>query len=581
MSMFEQTHKSNQMYALAYLQRNNNNRGDIDIKQFIQNVQMPNVANLKQAFASSVNDSVTIDRQQALQLLRLANYIYDNRALLRISGYDVNNNIVGVQQRDNDKVDRVIDKKPLRVIQNMVNKIDDNNAYKLKLQNVINELHINYQDTTLQTFLDLYKEYVRDAESARNAVRNTEKIFQDIVNLDNNTSNNPDIDVTPSIRTKDAISYNKPIDDTISTINTPLPPTSTTLSTPLSPSPPPPPPLPSSSPASPYLLAPPPPPLPPSLSEIQSSQPPIPPPMPIESNKSSTPGDAIGQLMNEIRQGKQLKRTNNEISNTEQTVVNNNTGDNVSQLMDEIKKGIKLKKSVKRKNDVDKAVPTAAINDQLLTQIRQGVALKKTDNLNKMTVTPTRKLVNPLMNILNTSLKNRRLAMTSAEDTASEHTDTWMSDDNDGSVANLNTLSVRDLSRYLQAKLYLLSNENVIDNDNDLEDLKQVRDLIASGSLDSLKTAEIRLNNYQNLLKSKLSHSYINPLIHKGTLDKPLYIVNEHEFKTALEDLINNRNYTGALNELKKAESANVKADYFAKMKENLKIIIAKNESEA
>ncbi|QWO71530.1 pp78/83 [Orgyia pseudotsugata single capsid nuclopolyhedrovirus] len=553
---------SNQMSALAYLQDKiaDNN---FDVRLFIRLMAAQNIQELQHAFANSDQRHVLLDRKQVVQLLQLACHIYEDSAKLNLQSLTQNELAVGI-----DNVNTTIpvhnnainSNKQLIIIQNMVNKIDQRNShYKLQLQNVVDQLKVNYTDTKLQDFLNLYKKYVRDVEFARNNDdeqndRAANKIFQDIVNLDAGAviEASEDSSVFPNEIVNSASDQNSPAEiDQINKKN-------------MFAAPPPPPPMPTIETNS--VLSPP---QPVSLPTQAASAPPPPPPPPMpdfdmDTRQSNTLGNS--------------RDVNNGQSVAPQIETRNDVSVN-DQLLAQIKQGKKLKPVKVSQNK------SSDNTNKLLMEIRQKKKLKPTNNLENLQ--QHKKVVsaeNELMKAIADTMVKRRTAhgySDNDEQFLSEHNDNWSDDNNNGVVIMDKPDNTKDLSRYLTAKLNLLKSQLVVNDNDDAEELKQTRKLIASGSLDSLKTAEIQLNNYQNKLRSNYSPSYANPLIEKGIINKPLYLLDLSTFKTALHDLINNRKYEQALNEIQTAESANVSADYFAEMKQNLQALLTHRESEA
>ncbi|AGR56754.1 orf1629 [Hemileuca sp. nucleopolyhedrovirus] len=246
-----------------YLHLNNND--NIDLIQLIESISYPNIKNLKNALKTSV-DVVTLNRLQAIELIRLLTSIFENKAFLRKRTTAATTTTTKTRKTATPlPSQRRKRRQHIDTIQEMVNKIDHKNNYRNKLQNIIDDMKNNNDDdddndTKLESFLNLYRKYVNEIiiENTRTTTTtNADQIFNDIVNLDQNAP--VIIDVEKKL---DLVSDN--YQEVAASRPSPPPPTSS--------GPPPPPPLPPS-----FSGSPPPPPPPPPPS---SSVPPPPPPLP-------------------------------------------------------------------------------------------------------------------------------------------------------------------------------------------------------------------------------------------------------------------------------------------------------------
>nr|WUR10711.1 PP78/83 [Calliteara abietis nucleopolyhedrovirus] len=598
MSIFSSDeYQTTEMSALSYLQHET-----LDVKEFMNSVVVPNIDELKIAFSSTHNDAQTISltRRQVVQLLRLARYIYEDAALLDLDSFaaaathapDVNfadrsvgfatdaAAAAGVDVDDNINtttfttdaaataaVDNTISKnnniQKINTIQNIVDKMSAFGNYKQRLQAIIDKLRVKFNNGQFQNFLTLYKQYKWNVEKARNNDDNnnaasvaaddvSNQIFRHILNLEGADVEKSSV-ATAAV--DDAHNFDKPTDN-VSTQknmfddNLEKPPL---LMMPPPPPPPPPPPMPVSTDVvspnktdGPSLLVPPPPPPPPpmfvtttpaatELSSTLTQSPPAPPPPP-----------DVNDLFEQIRRGKQLKKIE-PVAASEKRTSANDSFDSKSQLMNQIKQGKKLKKTQNLKNVQEKKFKSAFAKNDLMRAI--------TDKIEQ---------------------RRRVLAESSNDEQLSEHLNEWSDD-------NLMTADADNISRtveYLNAKLFLFSNELVIENDKNIDELQQIKNLIATESLDGLKRADALLNAYRGTLKSKYSKQYRNPLLIKGLGDKPVFLRDLKEFRLALEDLINAGEYGRALEEIESAQSANVQSEFIDKMKAKIQIIMKRQESE-
>ncbi|QYC92662.1 Orf1629 [Trabala vishnou gigantina nucleopolyhedrovirus] len=545
-----------------------------NLQSFISGI--PQIKLLKQAFDVALSAStniLTLNKRQALEMLQLAQNIYNNELFIVVDGGGAKKAAAAAAaataaettdeymetDATSDESSVVVSKKASKslsttthtnrigVIQNMVDKINKNNEYKNKLQTIINKLKNTTNNENvhkyLQDFLKLYKEYTVDLNNTNKMV---DSIFKDIISLDDsyrdyhddkdNDKRASDVDdgafekntdlrkTTNAAAVNDVLVYSTITDsDTMTKTSEP----------------PPPPPLPFSSP--------PPPPPPPSFMTTTSPPPPPPPPPPM--------------LYDPVFEAP-IKQQNEK----EQQKDGGGLPFNPNDLLKQKQKLTSANKARKQKV-MEKAATMPPSIDRMFEQIRQGKQLRKTKNLhmleNKTTNTIlNRSSSNPIVDILNRRIVIAESSSNGENNTASEN----------GSWSDVEHENQDDLKKLLNAKLYLLSKESIIENEKNITELQHARRLIDSNQTENYEAANALLTSYANTLQNKYSRTYENPLLNKQPHESPLHLHNIDEFKMALDDLINKHKYALALREIELAENDNV--NMFKHMKIKLKDIM-------
>ncbi|ACO53452.1 unknown [Euproctis pseudoconspersa nucleopolyhedrovirus] len=495
-------HETSPASALDYLLRNVQQQEPFDLQKFIQSVTLTNVINLKKTVANSKNNFVSLNRLQAIELLTLAERLYNDKAYIDFDVLKVSVTKNNIQQQRRQQQQQQVNLTQINTIQNMVNKISNNNEFRTKLQKIIDQLKNNYTESLLQNFLNVYKKYIQNNEKAASASssKNIENIFKNIELLDKSmveSQSHDEIDKT-DMRS----------DDTAETkiVNIELTP------------PPPPPPPPAES-----LFMPP------------------PPPPPLPSNKPQN-------------------------FDTKPAATESVTTFTASELADQKNKLTPVRE---RTADVFDESP----KEKMFEQIKRGITLKKTNNLmqieNKMGVgnAKTADVVSDISKAIISKMEAKRIATSDeSSESLSEHYDGWSDTEE--------SRNIRNMQSNLNSKLYLLTNENVIKNEKNISELQKARKLIDTGNMNNLNAAHDLLSNYQDKLRLKYDKMYTNPLIVKENLLKPLYLTDIDKFKIAIDDLINRRDYSKALEELEIAQSANVRAQFMLRTMQHLKNLI-------
>ncbi|QHB21661.1 ORF1629 [Artaxa digramma nucleopolyhedrovirus] len=538
-------------YVINKLQSN-----QFQLQEFLKLLYLPNINNLKQAVANAVASNynvISINRTQAVELLTLGKHLYNDTAYLL---YDRRTNETTTRPQLTQqslaqppppasqlKRQHAVNLTQINTIQNMVNKINSNNVYKNKLQTIVDSLKNAYTESLLQTFLDVYKEYIREHDmdtELNTSAANINKIFTDIETLHQNQQNNILTQQQQQQHNNNNESQSILTNKNITIAKTPspsaVPDTNLKQHNESFSSPPQPPPLPIN-----LIPPPPPPPPPPPFKEIISQQQPS---VPAQSPASEPPL----------------------------------TKPSLSDLLSQKNKLTPVAAQ-------QQPAPVLNTKEQMLQQIRSGTVLKKTNNLvnleNKNLNAPAEKKNTNQISDISKAIINK---MEAKRNTSDEESSASLSEHYDGWSDTEESQKLRSMQKSLNSKLYLLTNENIIKNEKNIIELQNARKLIDSNNLDNMKMAHELLLNYQLKLQLKYDKNYENPLTVKGKLTKPLYLLDINKFKYAIEDLINMKMYAKAYEELQSAQSANVMAPFITKTMQHLKIVIdsetANTESE-
>ncbi|AVA31101.1 pp78/83 [Oxyplax ochracea nucleopolyhedrovirus] len=319
---------------------------------------------------------------------------------------------------------------------------------------------------------------------------------------------------------------------------------------------PPPPPMPDVS-----LAAPPPPPMP----DVSLAAPPPPPPPPMPNNDFIPPPPPLMLFDNDDGRQKLLEVVTKEESNKQI--------DNRNQMLSQIKSGIKLKKI----DASDKPKPTTPVNDreQMLSQIKSGIKLKK---VNVSAPLAEKKIYsdNPIAEAIHGSLKKRRAAqMESSSEAPTSENEDWDDD------VQINIIDKSDLVFAKTMYNIIVSSQAYAYDKKDKEIQVMLTDI---NSLLSKPRTQNKLNQAIVMLQ-KLTTSIA---LDNNLLDLPQYahdasysLLNEQLFKTDrykfiefVEDLIFKMKYKEAKDQVKSAIEYFPKDSKFIELLRNIETLL-------
>nr|ACJ04628.1 VP78 [Iragoides fasciata nucleopolyhedrovirus] len=547
----------------SYLLKNYHN---VDLYTLLSRINMSESQQFK--FNSDAK-RIRLNRNDAFNLIKIANAIYENSAIMYSKKWNYNfetlNKLKTLLIRVNDisvrlQLNKIVDK-----IENILftNKDDDVMELIVNFYQIYSDYNILLSPKSVQTTFEPETTHVvpTTKPETTHVVPTTKTIVSVPVQLSTLVS-------PPSM--SNILSPNIPSPPPFSTPSIPPPPPMPSI-----PPPSPMPSIPSPPPSSvPNILSPPPssiPIIPPPPSSIPSIPPP-PPPMPdvsasllpsLPNNNLSfmpPPPPPLPTLLDDSINEKLLETITKEESNKR---VNNR-----DQMLSQITSGIKLKKV-----DVsDKPKPTTPVNDreQMLSQIKSGIKLKK---VNVPAPLAEKKIYsdNPIAEAIHGSLKKRRAAqMESSSEAPTSENEDWDDD------VQINFIDKSDLVFAKTMYNIIVSSQAYDKKDKEIQVM-----LTDINSLLSKPRTQNKLNQAIVMLQ-KLTASIA---LDNNLLDLPQYahdasysLLNEQLFKTDrykfiefVEDLIFKMKYKEAEDQIKSAIEYSPKDFKFKELLQNIK----------
>nr|AGS47869.1 hypothetical protein wdlz-06GM13 [Ectropis obliqua nucleopolyhedrovirus] len=591
----------------------NNLNNDDDLQHFIDIVATPNIQNLKKSFKNLDlqvdDDNVVLDKKQVIDLLRLADAIYENAVTLnpkkrylkkrrtKLISTTITNNVTSNNNNAVLTNSTLTTDALVSMVQDMVAKVDKKSTYKTPLYNLFVALQNNFSKSNLESFFAMYKNYCAE---------NTHTLGQDNVAFDEIVQDNNVVSVVETKSNPDEKSntdktnqqqQSKPILQIVNNKNhastitppPPPPPISSALDpmgqppmekideTPIVSQPTPvqsvvepveskiknknaqpnamlPPTQPFVKPSEPtnvvdgatnldLLISTPPPPPPPPFS-LPSQETSIVPPPPTMLMPPPPPPPAPPTMLNDSIETGQNTTNNDLLKNTSQSNNNSNTAvESSNNVIAQIAKGVTLKKAA------DRVVPEKPVpnRNDLMQQIAKGVVLKKASDR----IIPTKSSVNvdqkkittpDILSIMSQAMQSHR----ANKEISSENELTSGVSDVDWNEQKLNE-RMKLYQNMLRAKLLLITNENMLRNDQSAQDELQIVSRIANdpnvsnSSDEQFDKAATILDNLQDKLVKKQGKTYVNLLENPIADAKPLYETDIDKFKEALENLFNQK----------------------------------------
>jgi hypothetical protein len=402
--------------ARNYINKLKNNTNLLDL---LDKIVAPSVSHLKTKVNNGSN-TITLNINDAVQFLKLANDIYDNVAFV-----DTNKR----RRRETpesapDKIDTALSKNVLNKIKQLEKILGriEKGVYKNNLQSIVDNMYEETDQDKIvkqsQKFLQIYRQYLdvmqqiqeerkRQEQDNSEHARALDKIFQEIQTADAQQNSVSDKRTDDMDKTADNVIdknniVNESINSTDIILNSSHNIAKQSPSTSIAPPPPPPPPPPISSPTTESFIPPPPP--PPAVPLVP---PPPPPPPP--------PADKPLLILDNVT---------SDTTSSSQTATTSSFSDPRADLLASIKQGIKLKPAAKQSEKSNVSPSSTDSRTLLLEEIKNKPKLKPV-----AATATSKKMSEPDIGGIAGALKNRfnalKMSSSSSEENDDDFDENW------------------------------------------------------------------------------------------------------------------------------------------------------------